>query len=255
MESEKTKICSECDERKILTEFYFRKETNNYRNDCKDCFKKRSRKYKNKNSNKIYEQNKKYVEANRESVQQYQREYREGHNNEIRESHKIYYAENKNKILDGQKKYREKNYEVVIRKEKEYRNKNREKIRARNRKLHIKNMKVPIYRLKYIIRSRFSAAIKNNYKSGSAVKDLGCSIEELKLYLEKQFYSNPETGEEMTWENQGKLGWHIDHIIPLSSFDLTDNEQSKKANHYTNLQPLWWKDNLQKGTKLNWSKK
>ena len=88
---------------------------------------------------------------------------------------------------------------------------------------------------------RLHKALKNTFKSGSAVKDLGCSIEYLKAYLEGQF----EPG--MTWDNWGRRGWHIDHIRPLASFDLTDPEQFKQAVHYTNLQPLWAKDNLKKG--------
>jgi hypothetical protein len=50
----------------------------------------------------------------------------------------------------------------------------------------------------------------------------------------------------MSWDNWGTHGWHIDHIIPLSSFDLTDREQFLKACHYTNLQPLWAADNIRK---------
>lgn len=93
------------------------------------------------------------------------------------------------------------------------------------------------------IRSRISKAVKNNYKSGSAVKDLGCSIDELKKYLEDQFQPG------MTWDNYGHKGWHIDHIKPLSSFNLTNKKEFKKACHYSNLQPLWAKDNLIKGAK------
>ncbi len=56
----------------------------------------------------------------------------------------------------------------------------------------------------------------------------------------------------MTWENWGWGGdkWHVDHIIPLASFDLNDPVQLLRANHYTNLQPLWQAENLAKGARL-----
>jgi hypothetical protein len=81
------------------------------------------------------------------------------------------------------------------------------------------------------------------------MRDLGCSVQELKVYLEAKFYPHSETGEAMNWGNYGLHGWHIDHIIPLSSFDLTDPEHLRQGVHYTNLQPLWAKDNLSKGSK------
>lgn len=100
------------------------------------------------------------------------------------------------------------------------------------------------------LRSRLYVALKNGAKKGSAVKDLGCSIEEFKNYLEQKFYKHIETGEIMSWDNYGLKGWHIDHIIPLVSFDLTDREQFLKACHHTNLQPLWAEDNLRKGFRV-----
>ena len=72
---------------------------------------------------------------------------------------------------------------------------------------------------------------------------MGCSIEELKIHLEKQFRDG------MSWNNYGMYGWHIDHIKPCSAFDLTDLEQQKICFHYSNLQPLWAKENLSKGKK------
>jgi len=72
-----------------------------------------------------------------------------------------------------------------------------------------------------------------------------CKVDELKEYLESQF----EEG--MTWDNWSRDGWHIDHIVPLSFFDLIDSEQVKKACHYTNLQPLWAEDNLRKSSNVN----
>lgn len=102
----------------------------------------------------------------------------------------------------------------------------------------------PYYRLSLILRCRLNSAIKNKIKSGSAISDLGCSIEFFKDYIESKF----EPG--MTWDNHIKFGWHIDHIRPLASFDLSDPNQIKLACHYTNLQPLWWKDNLVKSKKM-----
>ena len=73
------------------------------------------------------------------------------------------------------------------------------------------------------------------------MKLIGCSIESLKNYLEKQFKKD------MTWHNHGLYGWHIDHIRPCISFDLIKKSEQKKCFHYTNLQPLWAKENLSKG--------
>lgn len=71
------------------------------------------------------------------------------------------------------------------------------------------------------------------------IKLIGCSIEQLKQHLEKQFKLG------MSWFNYGK--WHVDHIKPCASFDLTDIEQQKQCFNYTNLQPLWAEENLVKG--------
>ena len=68
-------------------------------------------------------------------------------------------------------------------------------------------------------------------------------MEELWVHLERQFTQG------MTKENHGKYGWHVDHIKPCSSFDLSDIEQQKLCFHYTNLQPLWAKDNIKKSNK------
>lgn len=101
------------------------------------------------------------------------------------------------------------------------------------------------------LRSRVSRAVKNDLRGGSAVSDLGCSIKELKKYLEAQFHPNPETGEVMSWDNYGRDGWHIDHIKPLAAFTLTDKDEFKEAAHYTNLQPMWASENISKGAKYD----
>ena len=65
-----------------------------------------------------------------------------------------------------------------------------------------------------------------------------CSTDELNKHLESLFQQG------MSWDNYGE--WHIDHIRPCASFDLTDFEQQKQCFHYSNLQPLWAADNFAK---------
>jgi len=73
---------------------------------------------------------------------------------------------------------------------------------------------------------------------------LGCTPDKLKIHLESMFT------EGMSWNNYGVHGWHIDHIIPCSFFDLDIYSERKFCFHYTNLQPLWWHENLSKGDKV-----
>jgi hypothetical protein len=119
-------------------------------------------------------------------------------------------------------------------------------LKRRNSKSSFKEryQKDTAFRLRSNLRTRLNKALKNNKKSGSVIRNLGCSIAELKTYLESKFQLG------MTWDNWSRAGWHIDHIVPLSSFDLTNLEQLKEACHYTNLQPLWANDNLKKANKV-----
>jgi hypothetical protein len=96
------------------------------------------------------------------------------------------------------------------------------------------------FKIKKYLRTRIRAALKKNWKKGSAVTDLGCSIEKFKLWIEMHWQNG------MNWNNYSLHGWHIDHIKPLSSFNLTQLDEFRKAVHFTNLQPLWAEDNYKK---------
>ena len=96
-------------------------------------------------------------------------------------------------------------------------------------------------RLASVLRSRLSHAIRSNTKVGSAVRDLGCSLDEFKIYMAALFLPG------MSWDNWTKDGWHIDHIVPLSSAKTP--QELIVLCHYSNLQPLWAHDNLVKGSK------
>jgi|ERR1035437_2745981 hypothetical protein len=167
----------------------------------------------------------KYYVKNIEKYKKRDKEYEEKNKNRLSARRKEYYLNNKEKLKNKSKKYRQSN-RIKIR---QYFN--------NRRKTDIQ------YKITENLRSRLNKALKGNFKAGSAVIDLGCTIQELKEQFEKQF----EPG--MTWENYGYYGWHIDHIKPLSYFDLTDRIQLLKACHYTNLQPLWHIDNFEKGNR------
>jgi hypothetical protein len=81
-------------------------------------------------------------------------------------------------------------------------------------------------------------------KANTTVKYIGCSALELKKHIESLFVN------EMSWDNYGTHGWHIDHILPCSLFDLRNSEEREVCFHYTNLRPLWAKDNIKKGKSL-----
>lgn len=98
-----------------------------------------------------------------------------------------------------------------------------------------------------IFRSKLSNIINNKYKGIAktiALKYIGCSREDLIKHIKSKFT------EGMNWENYGVKGWHIDHIIPISSFDLSKEEEVYVMMNYINLQPLWAKDNIRKRNKI-----
>jgi len=75
---------------------------------------------------------------------------------------------------------------------------------------------------------------------------LGCNVVELKEHLSRQFRPG------MSWDNYGE--WHVDHIRPCISFDLSDPKQQLQCFHFSNLQPLWAKENMAKGGKHDLTK-
>lgn len=150
---------------------------------------------------------------------------------------------NKDKLKIINKNYREKNKEKCNLYSNNYRKINKEYFRKYNQIYRNKKYKTDIlFNLAYKLRRRLSSALKNfNLNKTISLNDyIGCKIEELKLHLESKFVNG------MSWDNRSK--WHIDHIVPLSS--AATEEEMYKLCHYTNLQPLWAKDNLSKGAKI-----
>jgi 16S rRNA C967 or C1407 C5-methylase (RsmB/RsmF family) len=180
-----------------------------------------------------------------EERKQYNKQYYLDNKEKRRQSNKQYRLNNKEKIkqynLDNKeyhKEYRLKNKEKIKQYKKQYDLNNKEK---RRKYQNERKKRDPNYKLIKIIRTRIINVLKGRYKSKRTIELLGCSIEEAWNHLESKFKPG------MTKENHGL--WHIDHIKPCASFDLTDPEQQAICFHYTNLQPLWAVDNRRKGSR------
>jgi len=201
---------------------------------CKKC----GNNFEKKKSNQIYCSKycnkKRYCDENKEKILDRNRNYQP-----------VWREDNKDKILSYRLKYKNDIDKIIKKREyqKKYDKENREIIneKYKNRKKTNPNVKI-----RETIRRRIRDVLKNSggKKFCKSMVLLGCTIQEAREHLETQFK------EGMTWENHGNDGWHIDHIIPCASFDLTDPEQQKKCFHYTNLQPLWAKENMSKGAKI-----
>lgn len=167
------------------------------------------------------EYQKRYYEAHKEKLLQYARE----HNKEYHELHKEDISKRKKR-------------------ENKVRNAKPENRIERNKKKRLKWKTDPEFALREKLRHRLWDALRCRKKVGSAVKDLGCTIKELKEHLEQQFQP------EMSWDNWSYRGWHIDHKKPFAVFDLTQRDQLLEACHFTNLRPMWGIDNMKKHSKL-----
>ena len=141
------------------------------------------------------------------------------------------------------KEYNAVRYLIYKDRQRELEKLNKDKINARKREREKERRQTDIdYRIKKNLRGRIYKAIKRNSKSTSTMILIGCSMDELKIHLSSMFK------EGMSWDNYGK--WHIDHIKPCASFNLSDPAQQKECFHYSNLQPLWAIENIKKSDQL-----
>lgn len=103
----------------------------------------------------------------------------------------------------------------------------------------------PGNRIAWNMRNRFKDIMKDSRLApkGGRWEMIGTSSQGLREHLESQFYG------EMTWDNYGSH-WHVDHIIPVSSWDHNDPEQVRRCWHWTNLQPLTASENMSKGATI-----
>ena len=258
------KLCLICDETKLLSDFYKRAENkiDGRRNSCKKCENVAKLRYRKNNKKKIRESNKKCHEKNKEKYKESSKKYYSENKDKIKKKNEEYRLKNKKKRNDrerhnrednGEKirkyhrEYRQKNIDKMLQYHKEYRKENLEKMRKYHVEYNRERKENDInFRLTHTLGDRLRSAIKSSgvKKNTKTINLIGCDIPFLKKYLEALFKPG------MSWENHGRSGWHIDHIYPCASFDLTNPRQQKICFHYSNLQPLWAKENIRKGKKL-----
>jgi len=200
--------------------------------------KEERKEYYKLNKEKIKNYKKEYYIKNKNKLSKEQKYYYELYQEEFKKYKHDYYLKNKEKISKQGKQYRNTHKKEMI----EYQLKYRKEHKKERNEHHRNRLKSDInYKIICNLRIRLWQGVTEFCKSVSTMKLLGCSIDFLKKHLESQFKSG------MSWSNYGK--WHVDHIRPCASFDLSKPEEQRKCFHYTNLQPLWAKDNLKKGQK------
>ena len=259
------KICTKCLVSKSLDSFTLR-SNGNYTSQCRKCrsdYSTQKFKERYKNDPKVREKRKKqvysYRSKNKDKVREWSSKWSKNNRDKINKHSREYYTKNKEYF----KKKSHKTYRKRWDNDEEYRNKINKQTRKRHKRLYhtdevyrrkcidyqVKRHKKryesdELYKFKTVIRKIVGGAFhRMGYTKKSKSKDiLGAEWVVVREHLESKFQ------EGMTWENRGLYGWHIDHIIPLS--EAKNEEDVVRLSHYTNLQPLWAKDNMNKSNKI-----
>ena len=217
------KVCSKCKLEKNINDFNNRSTSKDgKRSSCKQCDSDDIKKWRQSNKEKVKLQKQRYLKKNPQKNLDRGKNYRENNKEKVNEKSTnwrknnpgygtMYYRKNKNIIL----------YQILIRKKND-----------------------PVYKLKTLYRSKLNKILGSN-RDDETFDIIGCTPRYLKDHLESQFT------EGMSWENHGLYGWHIDHIVPLSS--AKTEEDLIELCHYSNLQPLWAIDNLKKSNKMDYT--
>ena len=257
MEELEYKKCKICNTEKPLSDFYVRKETGKHRTNCISCQVEKSVKWRKENWDKYKETVSVYNEVNKEKKQKYQKEYGikniekrdayakeyyENNKDRANELKKINYLKNRYVQLQKRKEWYQNNKEKHAENRAKYEANNKERLREARRKWENNRLATDInYKLHKNLSGRIREELNGKKKRTDRTEMLlGCTIEELKIFIENLFQDG------MTWDNWEVNGWHIDHRIPLSWFNLENENCRKLAFSYKNLQPLWGADNLRK---------
>lgn len=239
--------CRICGEEKEQSAFYFRTDSNKYRTECIECSTKVWLACRARNPEKYKAKSKQWVAEHREQFNATSNRWSKNNPEKRRAIAKKNYEKHKDAKIAYQNKWVKNNPDKVkaIRTREHEKNKERYKTYSReycSERYHSD----PSYKVKVLMSSAVNASLRAGGKGGKSWRLLlGYGVPELKKHLEKQFKDG------MTWDNYGH-GWHIDHIIPISAFNITSYEDYdfKRCWSLKNLQPLWKEENYKKHNTL-----
>lgn len=190
-----------------------------------------SRTYYLQNRKTILKKQRLNYKKNKKSYLSQQKLYKQKHKKQISLQGKKYYLKNRKRIIKKSQIYYQKNKTKCMQKSIAYKNK--------------RNRTEVTFRLIGNLRHRIFCALRGYTKSLNTMFLIGCEVDYLMYHIQLQFK------EGMSWDNYGLKGWVIDHIKPCSKFDLSKKSEQIKCFNYTNLQPLWYLENISKGNKFN----
>lgn len=222
------------------------RELGNAEAEKKAMARERNRRYRERHP----EAGRRYYLANRDAILEKCKQYRQRTRDEKRSRDAAYYQANRKKLSDRskspvgraiQQRYRQAHKDALRERHRQWRENNRQHLREYKKQRRAKH---PHLRLINRIRCRTWGALKTAKarKSQKTLELVGCTAAKLAAWIESQFTDG------MCWEKIGQI--HIDHVIPLSRFDLSDADQQRAAFSYKNLRPMWELDNKRKSDKM-----
>lgn len=241
------KLCGKCKTEKPFEEFHKCKaHKDGLSSHCKPCKKAADKKYNEENKESIAIKRKAYAQKNKERIAAYEKIRAKENKEALKEYKRQYYLKNKESIVAKKSEYYEKTKDIAIARSRKHYRENKESIVIKKREYDKRRRESnPVFKLVCNMRSRIykycrAMSLNKKFKTFDA---LGLTQDEFKTYIESHFVDG------MTWDNygHGEGKWSIDHTKPLCT--AKTEEEVFTLNHYTNLRPMWWFDNLAKGGK------
>ena len=253
-----SKVCNKCGIEKPLEDFPSRKESRDgKRSDCKACYSQAKSDRYEENKDECLQKCKDYYQKNKELVKSRVADYVDRNREKVNARHREYHVKNRVECNLRSQQYKEDHQEERKEYSRRYAEKNRDEIKKkkriaskqpqyrkkRNEQQAERYRNDKAYKLTVLLRTRMNSALKGKSKTGSAVRNMGCTGQEACDCLESLF------DEQMTWDNWGSY-WEVDHIYPIAAANLQDRVEFIAVNNWQNLQPLEAISNLKKGDKV-----